>query len=128
MDFVARAGCPLRPNLRCIDSVNVAEWGDRAFGQGDGFVDTKTKKDTAVDFINLIRKMDPAALNALIVKEAGEDLAQFFLSYSANLISKDPARILENTSSLMLMGYLIRSHEQRTGTPLMPVLQSLAQA
>jgi len=76
-------------------------------------VDVKTKKDLAVDFINSIRSMDPSALNALIVKEAGEDLAQFFLSYSANLISKDPSRVLENTSSLMLMGYLIRSYEEK---------------
>jgi hypothetical protein len=77
-------------------------------------VDVKTKKELAVDFINRIRQMDPGALNALIVKEAGEDLAQFFLSYSANLISKDPGRVLENTSSLMLMGYLIRTQEDRS--------------
>jgi hypothetical protein len=76
-------------------------------------VDVKSKKELAVDFINLIRSMDPAELNALIVKEAGEDLAQFFLSYSANLISKDPNRVLENTSSLMLMGYLIRMQEEK---------------
>jgi hypothetical protein len=76
-------------------------------------VDVKTKKDLAVDFINTIRTMEAAQLNSLIVKEAGEDLAQFFLSYSANLISKDPSRVLENTSSLMLMGYLIRCHEER---------------
>jgi hypothetical protein len=80
---------------------------------------TKSKKDIAVDFINAIRAMDPGALNGLIVKEAGEDLAQFFLSYSANLISKDPNRVLENTSSLMLMGYLIRSYEERTGVRLL---------
>ena len=58
--------------------------------------------------------MDPTALNSLIVREAGEDLAQFFLNYSANLIAKDPSRVLENTSSLMLMGYLIRQHEEDT--------------
>jgi hypothetical protein len=69
------------------------------------------KKSLAIGFINSIRTMDPAVLNALIVREAGEDLAQFFLSYSANLISRDPERVLENTSSLMLMGYLIRAHE-----------------
>jgi hypothetical protein len=70
------------------------------------------KKGFAVEFINRIRTMDPAELNALIVREAGEELAQFFLSYSANLISRDPEKVLENTSSLMLMGYLIRAAEQ----------------
>jgi len=71
------------------------------------------KKGFAVDFINRIRTMDPADLNALIVREAGEELAQFFLSYSASLISRDPQKVLENTSSLMLMGYLIRAAEER---------------
>jgi hypothetical protein len=71
------------------------------------------KKGHAVEFINRIRTMDPADLNALIVREAGEELAQFFLSYSASLISRDPEKVLENTSSLMLMGYLIRAAEQR---------------
>lgn len=57
--------------------------------------------------------MDAAELNAMIVREAGEDLAQFFLSYASSLISRDPARVVENTSSLMLMGYLIRAAEER---------------
>jgi hypothetical protein len=70
------------------------------------------KKQHAVDFINGIRTMDPGDLNALIVRTAGEELAQFFLNYSANLISKDPMRVLENTASMMLMGYLIRNAEK----------------
>jgi hypothetical protein len=91
-------------------------------------MDVKTKKDLAVDFINSIRAMDPAVLNALIVKEAGEDLAQFFLTYAANLISKDPQRVLENTSSLMLMGYLIRTHEEQLVPESSRLLQSYALA
>jgi hypothetical protein len=71
------------------------------------------KKGFAVEFINRIRTMDPTTLNALIQREAGEELAQFFLSYSASRISRDPEKVLENTSSLMLMGYLIRAAEQR---------------
>ncbi|HZZ83530.1 MAG TPA: hypothetical protein VFE30_03245 [Anaeromyxobacteraceae bacterium] len=71
------------------------------------------KRGFAVEFINQIRTMDPAQLNAMITREAGEDLAKFFLSYSSKLISNDPARVLENTSSLMLMGYLIRAAEER---------------
>ena len=90
--------------------------------------DDKSKKDLAVAFINAIRTMDPAELNALIVQEAGEELAQFFLSYSANLISKDPGRVLENSSSLMLMGYLIRHNEDRQGMPSGTVFQSYALA
>src|SRR5688500_1569189 len=100
IDCPGRGGCPM---ARCV--------GGGATGAG---VDIKCKKDLAVEFINLVRAMEPSALNGLIVKEAGEELAQFFLQYSENLISKDPARVLENTSSLMLMGYLIRCHEERT--------------
>ena len=73
----------------------------------------RAKKGFAVEFINRIRTMDPSELNALLVREAGEELAQFFLSYSASLISRDPEKVLENTSSLMLMGYLIRAAEDR---------------
>jgi hypothetical protein len=72
------------------------------------------KKGFAIEFINRIRTMESGELNALISREAGEELAQFFLSYSANLISRDPERVIENTSSLMLMGYLIRAAEERT--------------
>jgi hypothetical protein len=70
------------------------------------------KKGFAVEFINRIRTMDSSVLNALIQRQAGEDLAQFFLTYSSRLISRDPERVLENTSSLMLMGYLIRAAEE----------------
>jgi hypothetical protein len=101
---------------------------ERGEGATGASVDVKNKKDLAVDFINLIRTMEPGALNALIVKEAGEDLAQFFLSYSANLISKDPQRVLENTSSLMLMGYLIRTHEEKQQASARTSFQSYAHA
>ncbi len=99
------------------------------FFEGAGVDDTKSKKELAVDFINAIRTMEPSLLNALIVREAGEDLAQFFLSYSANLISKDPQRVLENTSSLMLMGYLIRvNEEKRQRRPQITFQQAPAEA
>lgn len=73
------------------------------------------KKDAAVRFIQEIQRMDPTQLHALITREAGEDLAQFFMSYSATLIARDPERVLQNGSSLMLMGYLIRTREERGG-------------
>jgi hypothetical protein len=83
----------------------------------------EAKKGLAIAFINRIRSMESAELNALIAREAGEDLAQFFLNYSATLISRDPERVVENTSSLMLMGYLIRAAEDRPARPE-PVLQA----
>ncbi|MFL5319056.1 MAG: hypothetical protein ACJ790_05320 [Myxococcaceae bacterium] len=91
-------------------------------------MEIKDKKQLAVEFINAIRTMDPAVLNALIVREAGEDLAQFFLNYASNLISKDPNRVLENTSSLMLMGYLIRQNEEKSRVGSGAPVQSYALA
>jgi hypothetical protein len=71
------------------------------------------KKRGAIEFINRVRTMESSDLNAMIAREAGEELAQFFLAYASSLISKDPEKVLENTSSLMLMGYLIRAAEER---------------
>ena len=71
------------------------------------------KKDAAVRFIQEIQRMDPRQIHSLISREAGEDLAQFFMSYSATLMAQDPERVLQNGSSLMLMGYLIRTQEER---------------
>ena len=80
-----------------------------------------SKKDAAVRFIQEIQRMDPRQLHALIAREAGEELAQFFMSYSATLIARDPERALQNGSSLMLMGYLIRTKEElRAPIPLYP--------
>lgn len=72
------------------------------------------KKQLAIEFINALRDMEAPVLHEMIAKEAGEELAGFFLNYVANLISRDPERVLENTSSLMLMGYLIRAHEEQS--------------
>ena len=92
---------------------------------GEGEV-LKNKKDAAVRFIQEIQRMDPQQLHALISREAGEDLAQFFMSYSATLIARDPERVLQNGSSLMLMGYLIRTREELRKEPLFEQPMALA--
>ncbi len=71
------------------------------------------KKAEAIEFLQSLQTMEPAAINAMILREAGEELAQFFVHYTANLITREPGRVAETTSSLMLMGYLIRAHEER---------------
>jgi hypothetical protein len=93
---------------------NLPEVGGRR-GEGEGL--NNNKKDAAVRFIQEIQRMDPQQLHAMISREAGEDLAQFFMSYSATLIARDPERMLQNGSSLMLMGYLIRTREERRAEP-----------
>jgi hypothetical protein len=69
------------------------------------------KRERAVEFIRHIRAMDRENLHGLILKEAGEELAQFFLNYATDLMSREPERAVQNASSLLLIGYLIRGHE-----------------
>jgi hypothetical protein len=70
------------------------------------------KRDLAIEFIRQIRCMDRDKLHDLILRVAGEDLAQFFLAYGTDLMEREPQRTRENASSLLLIGYLIRCFEE----------------
>jgi hypothetical protein len=70
------------------------------------------KRDLAIEFIRRIRAMDRDKLHELILAEAGEELARFFLVYANDLMSREPQRASENASSLLLIGYLIRCFEE----------------
>jgi len=65
-----------------------------------------------VEFIRQIRAMDRETLHDLILAQAGEELARFFLNYAADLMDLEPDRARENASSLLLIGYLIRCSEE----------------
>ena len=73
------------------------------------------KRDLAIEFIRQIRTMDRDKLHDLILRLAGEDLAQFFLAYATDLMEREPQRAAENASSLLLIGYLIRCFEEDPG-------------
>jgi hypothetical protein len=70
------------------------------------------KRDLAIEFMREIRSMEREDLHALILRHAGEELAQFFLSYATDLMTREPSRASENGSSLLLIGYLIRCFEE----------------
>ena len=70
------------------------------------------KRDLAIEFIRQIRAMDRDKLHDLILRLAGEDLAQFVLAYATDLMEREPQRATENASSLLLIGYLIRCFEE----------------
>ena len=74
--------------------------------------DPARKRELAVEFIRQIRAMDRDDLHALILRHAGEELAEFFIAYATNLIEREPDRAAENGSSLLLIGYLIRCFEE----------------
>jgi hypothetical protein len=78
----------------------------------------RRKREVAVDFIRCIRGMGREELHDLILREAGEELAQFFLAYASDLMEREPGRSVENASSLLLIGYLIRGHELALGDPV----------
>ena len=84
------------------------------------------KRDLAVEFIRKIRNMTREELHAVILRHAGEELAQFFLAYATDLMKREPARAAENASSLLLSGYLIRCFEEdlerRAASPNTPFL------
>jgi hypothetical protein len=65
--------------------------------------------------------MERDKLHALILGEAGEDLAQFFLAYATDLMEREPGRAVENASSLLLIGYLIRAFEVEQSAPAVEV-------
>ncbi|HYZ89841.1 MAG TPA: hypothetical protein VE620_11140 [Myxococcales bacterium] len=84
-----------------------------ATGRGE---DARRKRELAIEFIRRIRAMERDRLHALILREAGEDLAQFFLAYATELMQREPSRAVENASSLLLIGYLIRAFEMEEFT------------
>src|SRR3954463_12544685 len=89
-------------------------------------MDPARKRDLAIEFIRQIRAMDRDKLHELILRQAGEELAQFFLAYATDLMQREPARAAENASSLLLIGYLIRCFEEeplrQIAAPASPLL------
>jgi hypothetical protein len=74
--------------------------------------DPARKRELAIEFIRQIRSMEREHLHALILRHAGEELAQFFILYATDLMEREPERAAENGSSLLLIGYLIRCFEE----------------
>jgi hypothetical protein len=82
------------------------------------------KRDLAIEFIRQIRAMDRDKLHELILAQAGEELARFFLVYANDLMNREPQRAAENASSLLLIGYLIRCFEEDLDRRTAPVESS----
>lgn len=50
-------------------------------------------------------------LQEVIRTTIGEDLATVMFNYARQVIEANPNKAIENASSLMILGYLIRVHE-----------------
>src|SRR5690349_8132271 len=101
-------------------------WEGVRMGRPSVRMSSARKRELAIEFIRQIRAMDRDKLHELILAQAGEDLARFFLSYATDLMSREPERATENASSLLLIGYLIRTFEEdlarRSLAPESPLL------
>ncbi|MBN2497518.1 MAG: hypothetical protein JXR96_23195 [Deltaproteobacteria bacterium] len=83
-------------------------------------METSSKKDLALGFLGELASMRPDRLQDIIRQVVGEDLAAIMFGYSKQVMEAAPDKQLENASSLMILGYLIRVHEQGGIPPATP--------
>jgi hypothetical protein len=75
-------------------------------------MDSTNAKDLAMTFLHELANMPRERLQELIRTKVGEDLAAVMFNYAKLIMESDPSRSIENGSSLMILGYLIRVHEE----------------
>jgi hypothetical protein len=75
-------------------------------------MESSDPKDLAMTFLHELAHMPRERLQELIRTRVGEDLAAIMFNYAKMIMESDPARAVENGSSLMILGYLIRVHEE----------------
>jgi len=78
-----------------------------------GSSENKTdKKSLAMAFLDDLSKMSPERLQEVIRSVVGEELAMVMFNYARQVMEATPQKALENASSLIILGYLIRVHEE----------------
>lgn len=63
-------------------------------------------------FLGDLAEMPRERLQEIIRSVVGEELAAVMFGYARQVLEADPSKVMENASSLMILGYLIRVHEQ----------------
>lgn len=71
-----------------------------------------SKKDLAISFLADLANMNPGRLQEIVRTTIGEELAEVMFNYAREVIKANPKKILENASSMLILGYLIRAHEE----------------
>ena len=79
-----------------------------------------TKIDLAQSFLEELSNMPPARLQQIIRQAVGEELASLMFNYARQVMEAAPDRAVENASSLLVLGYLLRVHEQGQLPPDLP--------
>jgi len=75
-------------------------------------MDNSSKKDLAVTFLEDLAKMEPARLRQIIGEVVGEELAAVMFNYARRVIEANPDKAVENASSMLILGYLLKVHEE----------------
>ncbi len=70
-----------------------------------------SKKDLAISFLTELAEMKPDRLQDIVRTTIGEELAEVMFNYAKEVIQANPDKIVENASSMLILGYLIRTHE-----------------
>ncbi|MBW1807899.1 MAG: hypothetical protein JRJ87_06855 [Deltaproteobacteria bacterium] len=83
-------------------------------------METSSKKDLAVSFLKDLGKMEPERLRMIISKQVGEELAAVMFNYARQVIEASPDKAIENASSLLILGYLLKVHEDGAIPPENP--------
>ena len=83
-------------------------------------METSSKKDLAVSFLKDLGKMEPERLRMIISEQVGEELAAVMFNYARQVIEASPDKAIENASSLLILGYLLKVHEDGAIPPENP--------
>ena len=73
---------------------------------------SNTKKELAVSFLEDLSSMPPSRLQDIIRTIVGEELTGVMFNYARQVMEATPEKAIENASSLLILGYLIRVHEE----------------
>ena len=69
------------------------------------------KKDLALAFLGDLSNIRRDRLQEIIRDVVGEELAGVMYTYARQVIEASPDKAVENASSMLILGYLIRVHE-----------------
>lgn len=74
--------------------------------------EASNKTDLALEFLGELADMPRERLQNLIRQVVGEELAAVMFNYARQVMEASPDKMLENSSSFLILGYLIRAFER----------------
>jgi|DewCreStandDraft_4_1066084.scaffolds.fasta_scaffold01463_33 hypothetical protein len=74
--------------------------------------EASNKTDLALEFLGELADMPRERLQNLIRQVVGEELAAVMFNYARQVMEASPDKMLENASSFLILGYLIRAFER----------------